>query len=407
MRILYRPVWDGVVESLRDIFVQGWPADKVIQRHIKLHRKWGSHDRKLYAESVYDMVRWWRKLLFASGVEWPSEDRWTSGESKVLGRVIESWCFIHDVKLDKQITPFGLDTDKTMRQWRSAELARAIAQSIPNWMDALGEEQLGERWQPLLTALNQTAPVFLRVNRLKTNAEQLLKDLRQDKVEARVVEGDCLQLAERANVFLARSFKLGHFEVQDRHSQRVALALQVQKGQRVIDACAGAGGKSLHLASLMENKGKIIALDIVEKKLEQLRERATRNGATCIEARVIESGKTIKRLKESAERVLLDVPCSGLGVLRRNPDSKWKLSAHEVSELTRIQGEILNSYSGMCKPGGIMVYATCSVLAGENERQVERFLAQNETRWRLDTQDTLPPTESGGDGFYIARLIKS
>src|SRR6185437_557021 len=129
------------------------------------------------------------------------------------------------------------------------------------------------------------------------------------------------------------SFAAGHFEVQDLNSQKVASLLSPEPGQRVIDACAGAGGKSLHLAALMGNKGKIIALDPSEKKLVQLRERSTRAQATSIEVRTIESAKTIKRLSESAERLLLDVPCSGLGVLRRNPDSKWKLKRADVEAL--------------------------------------------------------------------------
>lgn len=407
MRILYRPVYEGVLSSLRDIFVEGFPADKVIGRHLKTNRKWGSHDRKLYAESVYDLVRWWRRLLHASSVTWPADDRWTSGDFQNLSRGINVWCLIHDVKVDENLETPALDSRATLARWRDASLPRAVRESVPNWMDQWGSEQLGEAWDKVIAALNTQAPVFLRANRLKTDAKALIEALRSDRVEASIVQDDAVQLAARANVFLSKSFALGHFEVQDLHSQEVAKALLVEPGQRVIDACAGAGGKSLHLASLMRNKGKIIALDIAPKKLEQLRERSTRAGATSIEIRPIESSKTIKRLAGSADRLLLDVPCSGLGVLRRNPDSKWKLSRAEVNQLKETQATILRSYSPMVKSGGLMVYATCSVAPEENERQVENFLSQNESQWTLEAQTNLLPSENGGDGFYWARLRKS
>ena len=150
----------------------------------------------------------------------------------------------------------------------------------------------------------------------------------------------------------------------------MAPLLDAKPGERVIDACAGGGGKTLHLAALMKNKGKIIAMDITERKLQSLRERCSRNGVDIAETRVIESMKTIKRLEKSADRVLLDVPCTGLGVLRRNPDKKWKISPEEITRLNALQKEILENYSQMVKIGGRLVYATCSCLPSENEKQV-------------------------------------
>ena len=173
---------------------------------------------------------------------------------------------------------------------------------------------------------------------------------------------------------------------------------------RVIDACAGAGGKTLHLASLMENKGTIIAMDTEAWKLEELRKRAKRNGIHNIDTRVIE-GKTIKRLKESADAVLLDVPCSGLGVLKRNPDAKWKLNLKFIEELKEIQYNILTKYSSMVKPGGKLVYATCSILPSENELQVNKFLKENPNFKLVREHNTDPITEEC-DGFYMALLVK-
>jgi 16S rRNA (cytosine967-C5)-methyltransferase len=176
---------------------------------------------------------------------------------------------------------------------------------------------------------------------------------------------------------------------------------------RVIDACAGAGGKSLHLAALLKNKGRIVALDTVDWKLEELKKRAKRAGAAdIIETRVIESMKSIKRLYDSADRLLLDVPCSGLGVLKRNPDAKWKLSEEFIKEVRQTQSTILNEYSPMVKPGGLMVYSTCSILPSENEKQVETFLNSNQGKFELIEENHLLPSE-GFDGFYMALIRRT
>jgi 16S rRNA (cytosine967-C5)-methyltransferase len=184
--------------------------------------------------------------------------------------------------------------------------------------------------------------------------------------------------------------------------------MEVEPGMKVIDACAGAGGKSLHLAALMKNKGQIISLDIYEKKLMELQRRARRNGVHIVEARMIESNKTIKRLKEKADRLLLDVPCSGLGVLRRNPDAKWKLSPSFLETVKITQQNLLRDYASMVKPGGKLIYATCSVLPSENEDQVKTFLDSKEGRlFSLEEQKTLLPNDFGYDGFFMARLLRN
>jgi 16S rRNA (cytosine967-C5)-methyltransferase len=207
-------------------------------------------------------------------------------------------------------------------------------------------------------------------------------------------------------VFITKAFNAGLFEMQDRASQRSAAILAPLPGERVIDACAGAGGKTLHLAALMKNQGKIIAMDITERKLEELKKRARRSQISCIETRTIDSSKVIKRLDASADKLLLDVPCSGLGVLRRNPDSKWKLTAEKISAVEKTQAEILRQYSRMVKPSGKMVYATCSILPSENERQVESFLAENKG-WILEERHRNDPDLGMGDGFFAATLKRT
>jgi 16S rRNA (cytosine967-C5)-methyltransferase len=251
--------------------------------------------------------------------------------------------------------------------------------------------------------------VVLRVNTLKISKEQLAKRLAEEGIGTFAPKGykDALVLGRRQNIFKSPAFKEGLFEVQDASSQLVATALDVKPGMRVIDACAGSGGKSLHLAALMENKGRILSMDLEEWKLQNTKLRARRNGISIIEPRVIEGNKTIKRLKESADRVLLDVPCSGLGVLKRNPDTKWKLSPESIEKVQGIQQEIIQNYSSMVKPGGILVYATCSILPTENQQQVERFLSsENGQNFELVEDQKVLSQESGFDGFYIAKLRK-
>ena len=216
-----------------------------------------------------------------------------------------------------------------------------------------------------------------------------------------------LVLKQRDNVFTTEEFQAGLFEVQDINSQRVGHWVKPKPGMRVIDACAGAGGKSLHMAALMENKGQIIALDIFPKKLEELKRRARRNGAHNIETRPIESRKTIKKLYQKADAVLIDAPCTGIGVLKRNPDAKWKLTPEFLLEITQVQTEILHDYASMVKPGGTLVYATCSILPQENQQQIETFLKSEEGQdFSLEAQETLLPSVTGYDGFFMARLIR-
>jgi len=406
-RVLYRPVWQGLQTALKEIFVEGRPADRVIQFHLKGAKKWGSSDRRLFAEALYDMVRWWRRILYVAGQSWSEQDTWPEVTDKLLAQVIEVWCLLNQVELGRGLEILGYNPQECLERWQDKGLPRAVRESIPNWLDQMGEAQLGaQRWATVLTVLNETAPIFLRANRLKITAVELKARLQSENLSAQLEDGDCLRLSQRANFWSNSSFQSGLFEVQDLGSQRVAPELGVEPGQRVVDACAGAGGKTLHLAALMKNQGRIVALDVHDRRLEELRKRASRAGATCIECRVIDNNKVIKRLHDSADRVLLDVPCSGLGVIRRNPDAKWKLTKTEVDRLVELQRDLLSRYTPMCRVGGRVVYATCSILPEENERQVAAFLAQNETSWSLESEHHFEPQSGGCDGFYLAVLSR-
>jgi 16S rRNA (cytosine967-C5)-methyltransferase len=276
---------------------------------------------------------------------------------------------------------------------------------MPAWLFAKGQEELGEMWIPLLRALNRKAPVALRVNRLKGTRESLKERLKSEGVDSLTDDRypDALILKERTNVFRLPSFHDGLFEVQDCGSQTIAPFLGPRPGERIADGCAGAGGKSLHLAALMQNKGKIISMDVHEWKLKELKSRAARNGVDIIETKVIESTKTLKRMEGGFSRVLLDVPCSGIGALRRNPDSKWKLRPQSFSELSALQRKILEDNRRLVSPKGQLVYSTCSVFPSENEEQVQWFLKAHPD-FVLIKEHWERPHQQGFDGFYMALL---
>ncbi|HNU60346.1 MAG TPA: RsmB/NOP family class I SAM-dependent RNA methyltransferase, partial [Aquaticitalea sp.] len=328
-----------------------------------------------------------------------------------LWRMFAVWATLRGIKLPDW--PYFQNTPTRKIKGRFDELSkvRIYRESIPDWLDELGASELGETiWAKEIASLNQQADVILRVNTLKITREQLQNELYDTGIETETLKDypEALKLKERTNVFLTEQFKNGLFEVQDASSQLVAEFLEVAPGMRIADACAGAGGKALHLAALMQNKGQIIAMDIYANKLNELKRRAKRNGAFNIETRHIDSTKVIKKLYDKMDRVLIDAPCSGLGILRRNPDAKWKLQPEFLNSVRATQQDILQQYSKMVKPGGQMVYATCSVLPSENQKQIERFLASTSGKEFTFVKDKkILSHVSGYDGFYMALLKKN
>lgn len=398
---LHRNLVLAVIDSLNYIFNDGLYADKVVEKTLKRDTRWGARDRKFIAETVYDCVRWKRLYNEIAGTKnhFTQENLW---------KIFAVWAVLKGIPLPDWRQFEGTPARRIKGKFDELQNQRVFKESIPDWLDALGEKELGKQWAAEINALNQQANVILRVNTLKTTKEQLQKLLLEETIETQFIKGyqDALQLSERKNIFRTEAFKNGFFEVQDASSQLVAEFLQVAPGLRVVDACAGAGGKTLHLASLMKNKGQIIALDIYANKLKELKRRAKRNGAHNIEPRHIHSTKVIKKLYDKADRVLIDAPCSGLGVLRRNPDAKWKLQAEFINNIQKTQAEILNTYAKMVKAGGKLVYATCSILPSENEKQVENFLNSHKA-FNFIAEKKILPSVSGYDGFYMALLERT
>ncbi|MEL1241623.1 RsmB/NOP family class I SAM-dependent RNA methyltransferase [Flavobacterium flavipallidum] len=398
---LHRNLVYTTIDSLNAIFNEGEYADKVVARALKKDKRWGSSDRKFVAETIYEIVRWKRLYSEIAEVKEPFD-------RDNLWRMFAVWAVLRGYPIPDWRQLEGTPERKIKGRFDELSKNRVFKESIPDWMDEIGVKELGENvWAKEIAAQNQPAKVILRTNTLKTTKEKLRAILMDLDIETEFLpdQADALVLKERANVFLTDAFKEGLFEVQDASSQLVAPFLDVKPGMRVVDTCAGAGGKTLHIASLMENKGQLIAMDLYESKLKQLKLRAKRNSVFNVEYRVIDTTKVIKKLHEKADRVLIDAPCSGLGVLKRNPDAKWKLQPEFIDNIRKVQAEVLENYSKIVKPGGKLVYATCSVLPSENQEQVERFLKTEIGKQFTFIEDRkILASESGFDGFYMALL---
>ena len=400
---LHRNLVFTVIDILHEIFNDDIYADKAVEKALKRDKRWGSRDRRFVAETIYEIVRWKRLYAEIAEVKAPFS-------RPNLWRLFSVWCVLRGIQLPewKQIEP----TPKRRIKGRFDELSkvRKLRESIPDWMDDICLKELGKDiWDKELAALNKQAEVILRTNTLNITIEQLQKLLSKEDIHTEQIVGynSALKLTERANVFKTNAFKQGFFEVQDASSQLVAQYLEVEPGMKVVNTCAGAGGKTLHIASLMKNKGQIIAMDIYESKLKKLKIRAKRNKVFNVDTRVIDSTKPIKKLYGKADRVLIDAPCSGLGVLRRNPDSKWKLQPQFIDQVKEVQQQILQQYSKMVKSGGKLVYATCSILPSENQHQVNKFLTSNEGKeFTLLKDQKILAHKSGFDGFYMALMQK-
>lgn len=397
MELIHRNLLIGIHDALQETFFEkNKYADKVIERLLKGNKKWGSQDRAVVSEIFYNIIRWKKRLEYYMG---------EGAKPSNIYKLILTYLLWSETPYKKFEEFSGIKTADIIHKLKKAYLpTKAVEYSIPEWLAERLATELGGAWEREMEALNHQAPTVLRANTLKTTPTELIADLKDEGVEASPILGypDAVELKEKKNVFITSAFKDGLFEVQDAGSQKIAPLLNAEEGMRVVDACAGAGGKTLHLAAQMRNRGQIIALDIFQWKLTELKRRAKRAGVHNIETRLITDNKVIKRLHGTADRLLLDVPCSGLGVLKRNPDTKWKIDQAFIDRIVKTQEAILQDYSKILKIGGQMIYATCSILPSENQWQVEKFLAHH-PNYKLIKDHQQKPSD-GYDGFYIAIL---
>lgn len=389
---MHRILAEAASTIAKSVFREFKVLDHELAAAFEENPKWGKRDRGFIAETVFEVVRWRRTLGFLADSE--ETTALCAAQWVRMGYDLPDWWNYRGASAEEM-------------QAREADLAaqpRAIRESIPDWIDQLGEAELGETWDAEIAALNKRAAVYLRINTLKASKPAAIEWLAKLGVETSEVPGvpDALVLAP--GKALPKPLRQdGRVEIQDAGSQLIAPMLAPVAGERVIDACSGAGGKALHLAALMGNKGRIFAMDVDGKKLKELERRASRAGATCVSTKLI-TETMADDFKDVGDRLLIDSPCSGLGTLRRQPDLKWRLKPAALERVKTIQAELLGEYPKMLKPGGLLVYATCSILPSENRKAVDRLVAEGGFEFIKD--HTVSPAKEGFDGFYGAVLRK-
>ncbi|WP_028772135.1 RsmB/NOP family class I SAM-dependent RNA methyltransferase [Shewanella waksmanii] len=386
-----------VINILSTVLSEGKPLDRAYSIHFSGLKLLPAEQARI-AFVVGDILRKLNLYCYLADVKQSEIERLGS-------RLLNAWHMLQQLPLPK--LPYSLTIEQPLFDERvaQAKLDEALWDGCPEWLNELGLQQMGEQWPAERAALNQAPKRYIRVNDLKTDKASLINKLAKEGVQSQAVAGveSALEITSDSALFRTDAFKQGLFEQQDAGSQQIAAVLDAKPGMRVVDACAGAGGKTLAIAAQMQGKGRLLAMDVEQWKLDSLKQRARRAGAHNVETRIIASSKTIKRLKLSADRVLLDVPCSGLGVLKRNPDAKWRDTADRLPVLVQLQKDILQSYSRMVKVDGILVYATCSIMPQENRAQVDEFL-ENNPHFSFIEDETISVAESGFDGFYMAKL---
>jgi 16S rRNA (cytosine967-C5)-methyltransferase len=389
---MHRILAEAASGIAKSVFKEHKVLDHALAAAFEENPKWGKRDRSFIAETVFEVVRWRRALGFLADSE--ETNAMCAAQWLRMGYELPDWWH------------FKGASHQEMRDREEAlpQQARAIRESIPDWLDELGTTELGEAWDAEISALNQRAAVFLRVNTLKATRDGVIDWLASHQVAATAVPGlpDALVLAP--GKALPKPLRAdGRIEIQDAGSQMIAPLVDPQPGERVIDACSGAGGKALHIAALMGNEGRVFGMDVDAAKLAELERRAKRAGATCLKAKTI-GQSTPADFAAVADRLLIDAPCSGLGTLKRQPDLKWRLKPAQLERVRSIQKSLLESYPAMLKPGGRLVYATCSILPSENRAAVDSLLAGG--GFTLVEERLISPAASGYDGFYAAAMVK-
>ena len=359
------------------------PADAVVSRYFREHRHLGPRERAALAETAYAVLR--KKLLFdhlAPSGSGPRERRLA-----ILG--FAQWQDEEARRSQPQAAHGPRDFLKAAlnereKQWLDQcdaiaedDLLERHRHNLPEWLAEPLKAQLGAEFWPLVQALSTSAPLDLRVNILKEKREQVQKELAQAaiKTEATPYSPWGLRVQGKPALTKLPAFVRGAIEVQDEGSQLLALLLDAKRGEMVVDFCAGAGGKTLAIGAAMRSTGRLYAFDVSAHRLDALKPRLARSGLSNVHPAAIahERDERVKRLAGKIDRVLVDAPCSGLGTLRRNPDLKWRQSPQALAELVAKQTAILESAARLPKPGGRLVYATCSLLPQENEAIAEAF----------------------------------
>jgi len=411
--MIYRAQLARAEALLADLLAGSGPADAAVSRYFRAHRNLGQQDRAFVAETVYAVLRRRRSLAAAAGSESPRALA-IAALARLRGLSARA---LEDLVREEELPQVA-----RIRAARSESFAPAVRADLPDWLwerlTALhGEDEAMRIAQGMLNP----APLDLRVNLARIARADALAQLKASGIEGMPTPFSAagIRLAGKPAIQRHRLFEQGAVEVQDEGSQLLAYLVAPRRGEMVADYCAGAGGKTLALAMLMRGTGRIYAMDVSAKRLAQLAPRAARAGVTNVHTLVLSGAADAraKRLAGKLDRVLVDAPCSGFGTLRRNPDLKWRHDAAAIRELAAKQATILATAARLVKPGGRLVYATCSILPEENEDVARAFAAAHPEfhplpcreilaaqRVVLDCDDQLRlwPHRHGCDGFFAA-----
>jgi 16S rRNA (cytosine967-C5)-methyltransferase len=403
----------GLALAIAEIRPLTEPADSLLHRFFRRHPAMGRQDRAFVADGVFAFLRRRRSLETLAQTSDPKQ-------LALAATVRELGISIREI--ESVLTTAEATWLRAFKARISTPLAPAVAGDLPDWLWARLGRAYGESGrEPLAHALLAAAPLDLRVNPLKTTREDALRELEASGIAAAPTPYSPLGLRVRGRPALSAQpiFTSGAIEVQDEGSQLVGYLVAPKRADMVVDFCAGAGGKTLLLGALMRSQGRLYAFDTQERRLAKLKPRLARSGLSNVHPQVIahERDSRVKRLAGKIDRVLVDAPCTGFGTLRRNPDLKWRQPESAVAELALKQRAILEAAASLVKPGGRLVYATCSVLPEENEDVVEAFLVTHpdfaqrsaaselaRAKIALDTGPALKllPHVHGCDGFYAA-----
>lgn len=420
----------SVIEILEEIHNTPRPADALLSAYFRNRRFIGSGDRNSIARRIYGILRgyhrlhWWLERVNAAPTP-----RMLAGAWQVLsGR--NTAADVIDMYSGSKYAPeeLSVDEEKALKRLNTHTLEHPeqpehIRLECPEWAADQLKAALGDNFATEMEAMLSEATLDLRTNINKANRDEVVEGLNAEglEAEATAISPWGVRLKERKPVAGLALFKDGAFEIQDEGSQLIALMAQPEGGMQVCDFCAGAGGKTLALAAMMNNRGRVIACDVLGGRLKRARQRFKRAGLDNIEIRELtsERDKWVKRNKNKFDLVLVDAPCSGTGTWRRNPDMRFRQLGPNLDELTHLQKNILDSASRLVKPGGRLVYATCSLLPAENADQVEGFLKTHEDFTALPVEDIfenppctgpylqLSPAKHSTDGFFAAAMTRA
>ncbi len=408
----------AVIELLATIIMTPKPADGTVSAYFRDRRFIGSKDRAAISGRIFRIMRRWHRLGW-----WIKQ---AAGDVNARTLVIADMLFEREQDLaslvrvfsDEKYAPHKLTgyEERVARFMDGKELEPAnmpprVRAECPEWAFDILQGELGaEGFQTEMQAMMTQAPLDLRVNTIKAQRDDVLAQLKHEGLDATAGEISplCVRVRGRPQISQHPLYMSGAIEIQDQGSQMVAIVADPKPGEQVVDFCAGAGGKTLALGALMNNKGRIVAMDVLEGRLERAKVRFRRAGLHNIETRVLtnERDKWVKRHQQQFDLVLVDAPCTGTGTWRRDPDKRWRMLGPGISELVPLQREILDSAQRLVRPGGRLVYATCSLLADENEKQIENFIAGHPDFSLKGEMLKLTPARDDTDGFFAAALTR-